>query len=215
MDARFEPFPFQDGTFAALGENAYAPVVPTQAMGFTDDTEWEVVGESRYLDGIKRVRYLMDNDAEGGTLMALLVAEPGNPFDRHAVRIDLVWDYQRETCGYLPREQAYRIQPLVRQANDDGLLVFLNATMYGGTVEKPNIGVWLSAVTTSPSARDYHEVRQEWEAERLERAALDARQADVTAEYRRSIEEPSAPVSPHDEPNSEPVKRSLWKRLGF
>lgn len=201
--------------FAPLGENAYAPVVPTQAMGFTDDTEWEVVGESRYLDEIKRIKNLMDTDVEEGTLMALLVAEPGNPFDRHAVRVDLVWEYQRETCGYLPREQAYRIQPLVRQANEDGLLVFLNATMYGGTVEKPNIGVWLSAVTTTPNARDYFEVRQEREAEREERAMLGAQEDALTAEYRRSLGKPATADPVEQVADVEPKKKSLWKRFGF
>jgi hypothetical protein len=214
MDARYDHFPFQDGTFSPLGENAYAPVIPTQAMGFTDDTQWEVVGESRYMTGIQRVKHLMETTTENETLLALLVSEPGNPFDRHAVRIDLVWGYERETCGYFPREQAYRLTPLVRQANDDGLLVFLNATMYGGTAEKPNVGIWLSAVTLNPNARDYLELHDEWEADKRERAELEAREEQATSEYRRLLTEASERSQPST-PEGVPGKKSLWKRLGF
>lgn len=186
---------------APLGENAYAPVVPTQAMGFTDDDDWEVVGESRYLGGIKRIKHLMDAAAGSETLIALLVAEPGNPFDRHAVRVDLILGYERETCGYLPREQAYRIQPLVRQANDDGILVFRNAAMYGGTSEKPNIGIWLSASAVAADAKDF-EVRQERD--------LSGRGQVQAADRGAAIESVS---SAQLVPSS--GKRSIWKRLGF
>jgi hypothetical protein len=33
---------------------------------------------------------------------------------------------------------------LVVQAADDGLIVLREASMYGGTPDRPNIGVWLS-----------------------------------------------------------------------
>ena len=206
MDARYDPFPFQDGEFPPLGEKAYAPVVPTRAMGFTDGEEWEVVGESRYLDRILRIKALMEADEEGGTLFAQLIAEPMNEFDRHAVRVDLVWGYERETCGYLPREQAYRLQPLVVQAADDGLLVFRQAALYGGTPERPNIGVWLSPPPTSQDSRDYSDFRAERDADNRERLAA-ADRADAIArehEAAKSAEQDAAVE-----------KRSIWKRLGF
>ena len=206
MDARFESFPFQDGQFPPLGEKAYAPVAPTQAMGLTDSEEWEVVGESRYLDGIRRIKSLMDADEEGGTLFAQLIAEPLNEFDRHAVRIDLVWEYDRETCGYLPREQAYRLQPMVIQAADDGLIVLREAALYGGSPDKPNIGVWLSSVPLSDSAKDYSDFRAERDAAEREDAAASEHLNAIAREHQAAIA---------TEPPAAAEKRSLWKRLGF
>ncbi|NYE19607.1 hypothetical protein [Microbacterium immunditiarum] len=206
MDARFDSFPFQDGQFAPLGAKAYAPVVPTRAMGFTDDEEWEVVGESRYLDGIRRTKELMDEDEEGGTLFAQLIAEPLNEFDRHAVRVDLVWDYQRETCGYLPREQAYRLQPLVIQEADDGLIVLREASLYGGTLDRPNIGVWLSPPALSDQTQDYSDFRAERAANERDESAATQRANAVAREHQEAIVAEQAAAS---------EKRSLWKRLGF
>lgn len=206
MDARFDRFPFQDGEFPPLGEKAYAPVVPVQAMGFTDGEEWEVVGESRYLDRILRIKALMEADEEGGTLFAQLIAEPLNEFDRHAVRVDLVWGYERETCGYLPREQAYRLQPLVVQAADDGLLVFRQASLYGGTSERPNIGVWLSPPPTSEDSRDYADFRAERDADNRDRFAAAERAAATAREHE---------VAKLAEQDAVAEKRSIWKRLGF
>ncbi|MDR7111428.1 hypothetical protein J2X03_001292 [Microbacterium trichothecenolyticum] len=206
MDARFDSFPFQDGQFPPLGAKAYAPVVPTRAMGFTDDEEWEVVGESRYLDGIRRIKEVMDADDEGGTLFAQLIAEPLNEFDRHAVRVDLVWDYQRETCGYLPREQAFRLQPLVVQAADDGLIVLREASLYGGTPDRPNIGVWLSPPPMSSDSQDYADFRAERAADERDDSAAAQRADAVAREHREAVvAEQAAPSG----------KRSLWKRLGF
>ena len=206
MDARYDPFPFQDGQFPPLGEKSYAPVVPTQAMGFTDGEDWEVVGESRYLDRIRRIKAVMDADAEGGTLCAKLIAEPLNEFDRQAVRVDLVWGYERETCGYLPREQAYRLQPLVIQAADDGLLVFRQAALYGGTPDRPNIGVWLSPPPTSDYARDYSDFRAERDADERDAEASAERAAAVAREHQaaQAIGEETTPKH-----------QSLWKRLGL
>lgn len=161
MDPRIEPFPFQGMTFGALGERAYVPVMPTRAMGFTDDESWEVVGESRYMAGIRRLKALIDADTDDDLPQAVLIAEPSNPFDRHAVRVDLLWDGEQETCGYLPREHAYRIQPLVKKAADDALLVFRNAMLFGGTAEKPNIGVWLVPPNLAPGTQQYDDFIRE------------------------------------------------------
>lgn len=111
-------------------------------MGLTGGDDLEVVGESRYQSGIRR---LVDMQRHGGQdLYGLLVAEPLNPFDHHAVRVDLLLDREREIAGYLSREQAYLFQDLIKSAMDVGALPILQARAYGGTTGKPNIGVWLS-----------------------------------------------------------------------
>ena len=141
-----EPFTIQGYTFPPLGEHAYMPVVPVDFRGIRSmDQQFEVVGESRYVESIRRVAEAHDADPDTD-VYALLVSEPGNPFDRHAVRVDLFLNthpFVIGTCGYLPREQAYKFTPGVRERADSGFLTVMAAHIFGGTREKPNFGVWL------------------------------------------------------------------------
>lgn len=143
-DLRQQPFELQGYTFEPVGEWGYMPTRPTGFYGLSSDTPMEVVGESRYHDGISRIvtRWRADGSGEG-EIIALLFAEPGNPFDQNAVRVLLCYEDLHTTCGYLPKEQARIFAPAVKREADNGLIVALHARAFGGTREKPNIGVWL------------------------------------------------------------------------
>lgn len=143
-DPRLRPFTIQGIQFDAVGDWAYMPTPPVDFYGISSDEPMEVVGESRYQDGIARVvlRWRADG-ADPMQLLALLVAEPANPFDRHAVRVLLVFDEHHATAGYLPRQQAYGFSEAVKEAADRGLMPALNAQVFGGTPDKPSFGVWL------------------------------------------------------------------------
>lgn len=66
--------------------------------------EVPVAGESFHADEIDAVQ---TSTLPGAPLAAVLVPEPGNPHDPHAVAVYL----QGEHVGYLPREVAGRVQP--------------------------------------------------------------------------------------------------------
>jgi len=143
-DPRLEPFVLQEYTFDAVGERGYMPVVPVGFFGLSSDEPMEVVGESKYQDDIHRVvTAWRRGGSDQDQLYGLLFAEPGNSFDRNAVRVLLIFEDQHATCGYLPREQARSFSAPVRQAADEGLIAALHAQVFGGTREKPNYGVWL------------------------------------------------------------------------
>ena len=65
--------------------------------------EVHVVGESFHLEAIERV---VSNSSPGAPLTAVLVPEPDNPRDRHAVAVYVA----DEHVGFLPRETAPRVR---------------------------------------------------------------------------------------------------------
>jgi len=70
-----------------------------------------VVGESHYQDTLRAAKQTSD-DAEP-VFLASLVAEPTNPYDPNAVRVDLE---PLGTIGYLARESAKRYGPMISAA---------------------------------------------------------------------------------------------------
>lgn len=77
-----------------------------------------------------------------GKFQIALRAEPGNPYDSNAVAV-LV---DGGLVGYLPRDLAPKWQPRVLAAESEGYLVTGSAAIYGGTPDKPSLGVFGSAV---------------------------------------------------------------------
>lgn len=145
-----QQFSIQGFEFPPLGDWAYAPALPTTFCMVNHDEKLEVVGESRHLDGIKIVlKAFRDGGEEDNSMFAALVHEPRNPFDRFAVRIDLFavtgegGRASYEKAGYLSREQAFRLHEYIKNLADQGLLPIISVQVYGGTVDKPNIGLWL------------------------------------------------------------------------
>lgn len=72
-----------------------------------------VTGESHYQPALRAcVQGRSSRGYEDAVrVQAVLVPEPSNPHDRHAVRVDV----DRRTVGYLPRGDAERYQPLLRR----------------------------------------------------------------------------------------------------
>ncbi|AJP72947.1 HIRAN domain-containing protein [Sphingomonas hengshuiensis] len=90
-----------------------------------------IVGESHYQDEIER--------CEAGELVDLR-PEPGNRFDRRAIRVVSQAD---ETIGYLPRDGF-----LTRLIIDEEKPVFaLIEHITGGTPDRPSLGVVLNCAT--------------------------------------------------------------------
>jgi len=170
-DARVEPFEFQGEPMAPLGEWAYAPIIPTQAMGLTGGDDMEVAGTSEYQGSVQDAprRLREDEDAE---LMALLVAEPLNPLVAHAVRVDLLVGRERTTAGYLPEQQAMTFQELTKSAMDIGALPLMKAHASGGTTEQPDVVVRLVHFADDPAKES---VTEELIARTNERRALEHR----------------------------------------
>lgn len=123
----------------------YSPVPLVGHRAVTLAPGQEVVGESNYVVGIG------DAVARGGRVLdAVIWWEPKNPFDGSALRVDLLVDGITFTCGYLPRDVARSVVAEVKANADRGLSSIVTAKVYGGTLEKPNFGVWLN----EPAVRD-------------------------------------------------------------
>lgn len=97
----------------------------------------KIVGEASYQPHIATV-----SKRHGGELQLVLRADPGNQYDPNAVVV-LV---DGGVVGYLPRELARQWQPRILAAESEGYLVTGSARVYGGTSDKPSMGVFGSAV---------------------------------------------------------------------
>ncbi|MFB8385573.1 histone-like nucleoid-structuring protein Lsr2 [Microbacterium sp. NPDC055910] len=149
-DVRVDEFEFQGKPMAPLGEWAYAPIVPTQAMGLTGGDDMHVARTDDYRANV-RDALLRWQDEEDGPLMAMLVAEPLHPRIVHAVRVDLVAGRERTIAGYLPDSQSATLHELVKSAMDIGALPLLNAHASGGTSEQPAIELRLMHLADDPA----------------------------------------------------------------
>lgn len=93
-----------------------------------------IVGESGYQPVIKAIK----KQSGGREFVIVLRAEPHNPYDSHAVAV-LV---DGNVVGYLPRELAKQWQPVLIAAESEGYVVQGQAAVYGGTKDKPSLGVF-------------------------------------------------------------------------
>lgn len=138
------PFTIDENTFPPVGELVYMPVTPSAFYGLGSDEPYEVVGESFNQESISRFMHEYAAEApEGQAIYAMLLHEHLNPFDHNAIRIDLFWTDSPATCGHLPRTQARIWAAPIDQAAEKGLVVAIEARVFGGTADKPNYGVWL------------------------------------------------------------------------
>ncbi|MBB5913587.1 collagen type III alpha [Nocardia transvalensis] len=91
----------------------------------------EVVGESHYVDAIRRL-FVDGVDEEWTELTATadLVPEPGNPHDSNAVKVVVAG----ALVGYLPRQDAARYAPVLSTLVSNGLLPQTSARVIGSLV---------------------------------------------------------------------------------
>jgi len=68
--------------------------------------EVQVAGESFHEDAIHAVE---ERSSPGSPLVAVLVPDPGNPYDSNAVAVEV----NGELVGFLPRDMARRVQPAI------------------------------------------------------------------------------------------------------
>jgi hypothetical protein len=102
----------------------------------------EIVGESFHEDYIRALRrQYRDQDFE-----IVLVPEPGNPYDANAVAIYV----DGRPVGHLSRKMATAWQPMVMAAHAEGFIISGTASIWGGTSDKPNLGVFGSATWPGP-----------------------------------------------------------------
>ncbi|WP_189057702.1 hypothetical protein [Longimycelium tulufanense] len=96
----------------------------------------QVVGESHYQPALALVadgRVTGSNLKEAIPAEALLVPEPHNPYDRRAVRVDLLTSFGRAvTVGYLARPDAARYQPVLLALQHRGEIGSCPARIMGG-----------------------------------------------------------------------------------
>lgn len=161
MSFESEAFTIQNRRFPALGPRAFVPQLPTEffLLNVADgEDKWEIVGESKYTDNIRAVFELfVAHGFEENSLIAVLVHESKNAFDKHAVRVDLAFvgeegEVDMRTAGYLPRHAAFEYAPAVRKIASNGYLPIMSAEVFGGTEGKEFFGVWLGRGNTSANA---------------------------------------------------------------
>jgi hypothetical protein len=102
----------------------------------------EIVGESFHQDYIRRLR----RKYQESEFPIVLVAEPNNPHDRNAVAVHV----DGRIVGHLSRQMAPDWQPMVLAAAAEGYVVAGRASIWGGTPDKPNLGVFGSAPWPGP-----------------------------------------------------------------
>jgi hypothetical protein len=92
-----------------------------QWPAFVQAGELYVVGESNYQDALAAAV-----ERNGRTVMAELVAEPSNKYDRRAIRVDV----DGQTVGYVPKAETDRWHPVLAQLS--GRPATARATIGGG-----------------------------------------------------------------------------------
>lgn len=149
-DVRVDTFEFQGEPMAPLGEWAYAPIVPTQAMGLTGGGDIHVARTNQYQTNVRDALRKWQEEG-GGELMAMLVAEPLHPHIAHAVRVDLVAGRERTVAGYLSESQSETFHELVKSAMDIGALPLMKAHAAGGTSEQTALELRLIHLADDPA----------------------------------------------------------------
>lgn len=94
----------------------------------SDEDEQEVTGESHYQPALAEVSNHEDGVVRRRDVVAVLVPEPENTYDRNAVRVEV---FGRKV-GYIPREDAEDVSPMLLALRKQGLLVGSRAEIIGG-----------------------------------------------------------------------------------
>jgi glyoxylase-like metal-dependent hydrolase (beta-lactamase superfamily II) len=103
-----------------------------------DGVELDVVGESHYHADLAGLMVALRNDFEATevTTAARLVREPGNPYDRNAVRVEI----HGKLVGYLSRDEAADIQPRLKKTERRTRPTYVLARLGGGRVDHGVVG---------------------------------------------------------------------------
>lgn len=100
-----------------------------------NDFRFPVVGESSYQ---AEIAHAISQDAD--SLSVHLVPEDTNPYDHLAVKVV----YRGTTIGYLSRGDARALRDAISSMGIRFSAVACRAKPFGGSPDKPTIGVWLN-----------------------------------------------------------------------
>lgn len=168
--------------FFGGGKTNVEPTAHTATAAFSSEREipisfhedLEVSGEAYYRDGIGKIFRSLGR-AEGGVTMqtAHLIPEPGNKYDRSAVRVVVMG----EQVGHVPQEASAAISRVCAGIGRGNV-----ATVLARIWARNDAGTWRSRVTLMFSGereteKDYAAERLEAEAHYAEREAEKARKA--------------------------------------
>lgn len=122
-------------TSSVAGDARSAAGAPLSRRRLSADGRLAVVGESHYQPALQRaargVAVGSDFD-QHSPIVAVLVPEPENPHDHHAVRVDVVTSAHAETVGYLCRSDARAYQPTLLVLREVGYLGTCPGRITGG-----------------------------------------------------------------------------------
>lgn len=93
-----------------------------------DGDEFDIVGESHYQRHLDRICGGKTDDGHDLDCTAYLVPEPSNRYDKNAVRVVI----ERETVGYLTRDNALRYHECLEALGHPGAVVKCEARIVGG-----------------------------------------------------------------------------------
>lgn len=88
----------------------------------------DVVGESHYQRAIERIAGKRTDESKRVAAVAILLREPGNPYDKNAVAVFI----RGHQVGYLAREDASLFQPLLLDLEARGEAAVCDALIVGG-----------------------------------------------------------------------------------
>ena len=115
----------------------------------------DIVGESHYVDALKRAKQGAEKDGSKNVVTTVLVREPDNKFDKNAIQVCAVVNEEMDLIGYLSRKRAMDYREVVDLWQIKGYCVRCKAALFGGEGRKVNIGVWLALPDPEEIEEDY------------------------------------------------------------
>lgn len=106
----------------------------------------EVVGESNYQKALKRASRKSTEIDGKRTTSAYLVCEKKNRHDPNAVRVEI----RGRRVGYLDRSTAKAYRERLPNGRGKPPVVKCSAAIFGGSRDKPSLGVWLDLPRLMP-----------------------------------------------------------------
>jgi hypothetical protein len=117
---------------AALAVPEVQPVTWHDVAILKRSRRLDIVGESHYMPHLTALL------RKGDSWDAHLIREPKNPYDANAVAVHI----DGGCVGYVCRDDAVEIAPILDGMLAQHLGVMMHVALWGGTPDKPNIGVF-------------------------------------------------------------------------
>ncbi len=118
---------------------------------FVYDGYLDVVGEANYVKDIDAIYRSIGQDSNTRVTAALL-PEPNNPHDPNAVAVGLAVGDRRRIVGYLPRETAAEVRPLVQSYLARNVIPSVTATIEPFVPDDTTTLLYKVRIFTTPEA---------------------------------------------------------------